>query len=416
MEELEYYTIEWYLDTRREKKNGLYPLKLRVYCSSDKKQKLYPIKGMDLSPEEYKEILATDKPKKNYRDKRATLDAVKTRANTAAKNIGEFHFEAFERLFLNSRRSVKRDVVSYYQERIEEYDKNNQIGTASNYDLSLKSLLKYHNNDELPFNVITPSWLKGYERWMTESLGRSLTTVGIYLRPLRAILNRALDNHEISAGMYPFGKKKYQIPAPRSTKKALTKKELQVLFEGMPLTEEQEKAKSFWFFSYCCNGMNMKDIANLQYKDFKNPSQFEFHRAKTAKTVKAPKPVSVFLTEYPKAIIKKYGNKKTSNETYVFNIVNHKDSAKDQHTQLQNFIRLVNQHFMNYAKSLGFTESISTYWARHSFATVAINSGASMEQAGEALGHSSMLTTQSYFKGFDTEKKKEIAKAIITFD
>jgi integrase/recombinase XerD len=83
--------------------------------------------------------------------------------------------------------------------------------------------------------------------------------------------------------------------------------------------------------------------------------------------------------------------------------------------QLSNFIRLVNQHFKNFALSLGIDENVSTYWARHSFATNAIRSGASMEFVSEALSHSSLNTTKNYFAGFESEAKKEFSKKMMEF-
>jgi site-specific recombinase XerD len=53
--------------------------------------------------------------------------------------------------------------------------------------------------------------------------------------------------------------------------------------------------------------------------------------------------------------------------------------------KVKNFTRFVNQHLKKLAKSLGITEDISTYFARHSFATIAIRSGASMEFVSETL-------------------------------
>ena len=76
---------------------------------------------------------------------------------------------------------------------------------------------------------------------------------------------------------------------------------------------------------------------------------------------------------------------------------------------------MVNQNFLKYARSLGITEKISSYWARHSFATMAIRKGASMEYVGEAVGHSNPKTTKGYFAGFEDETKKEFALKLLEF-
>ncbi|MBK8927544.1 MAG: tyrosine-type recombinase/integrase [Crocinitomicaceae bacterium] len=62
----------------------------------------------------------------------------------------------------------------------------------------------------------------------------------------------------------------------------------------------------------------------------------------------------------------------------------------------------------NLAESLGLSRDISTYWARHSFATNTIRNGAPMEFVMEALSHSNMKTTKGYFAGLKTKTKKNL--------
>src|SRR5690606_12557721 len=186
---------------------------------------------------------------------------------------------------------------------ITDFTNRGQIGTASTYDLSEKSITDFVENvqkrkySKLTLFDITPDWLKDYEYYMTENKGRTLTTVSMYLRALRAIFNRVIDEKEITKDYYPFGKRKYQVPATRNVKKALTKEQLKKLFQSKPLTPEQEKAKDFWFFSYACNGMNIKDIALLRYEDIQD-GKIEFYRAKTRITSKMNlKPVVAHLND-----------------------------------------------------------------------------------------------------------------------
>ena len=67
------------------------------------------------------------------------------------------------------------------------------------------------------------------------------------------------------------------------------------------------------------------------------------------------------------------------------------------------------------AKDAGVTESISTYWARHSYSTMAIRNGASMEYLQESLGHQDMKTTLNYFSGFEDKVKREVANKLMDF-
>jgi len=161
--------------------------------------------------------------------------------------------------------------------------------------------------------------------------------------------------------------------------------------------------------------MNFKDIANLQYKDISG-DVMTFRRAKTKNTNKNQAPVIVYLNDFTLSVIAKYGNENKSPESYIFSIIDHTSTPEKQLNQLKNFIRAVNQNFLKYAQSLEINYKISTYWARHSFATNAIRSGASLEFVSEALSHSNLKTTIGYFAGFESEKKREISKSLMNFD
>nr|WP_262923868.1 phage integrase SAM-like domain-containing protein [Spirosoma liriopis] len=79
------------------------------------------------------------------------------------------------------------------EQYIDQLSKEGRASTASSYKDSLVAIRTYHNRQSvLSFSAITPVWLKGFEQWMTGN-SRSLTTVGIYLRSLRTIYNRAME-------------------------------------------------------------------------------------------------------------------------------------------------------------------------------------------------------------------------------
>ena len=94
--------------------------------------------------------------------------------------------------------------------------------------------------------------------------GNSITTIGIYLRALRAIYNNAIVEVEVNAELYPFGKRRYQIPSGRNLKNALTLAEIDKIFSYEPATEYEGRARDLWVFSHLCNGINVKDIALLK--------------------------------------------------------------------------------------------------------------------------------------------------------
>lgn len=411
--------ISLYLDTRRSKANGKFPVKLRIFTNTPRIQKLYPTK-FALSRSEFQSIWETKRTREEYKDIKREMQSVEQKANQIAGKLSPFTFELFEKKFVRKATDA-HNVVWYYQNTIKKLHGEKCFGTASNYEVSLKSLLgfqsfkKGRDIDYLDFHEIDAKWLLKYEQYMTGEKKLSLTTVGIYLRPLRAIFNTAIAEGDIEREVYPFGKRKYQIPSPKSVKKALNMQQIRKLFYAKAHNAEQEKAKAFWFFSFACNGMNIKDIALLRYENI-DGNRLSFYRAKTRNTTKSDlKLVEAYLTKKPKAVIKKYGNKNTGPKQFVFPILSESQTDLEQFWAIKNFTKFINQHVKNLAESVGITVDISSYWARHSFATNAVRMGKSMEFVSEALSHGDVNTTKAYFAGFEDDDKKDFMEKLMNF-
>lgn len=414
--------ISPYIDMRRTNKKGEHYVKLNVYNPYTKKKKLYAT-DYSYTVDDFNYIYpVNNKPKPRWKKDRENIDVIISLACDVANNIiqrfGTFTFELFENEWYQET-AIKPDqnITTYYNAIIADLKSQNRIGTASNYECSLKSITTYHalsSKEPLNFFHVTKEWLKGYDKYMITDTGKSKTTVGIYLRPLRAIFNKAISDKYITSELYPFLKSEYTMPASENTKKALTPDQLKLLFDSIPSNPLQVKAKAFWFFSYFCNGMNLKDVLFLQNKKIKENS-FTFERAKTINTSHKTTTITVFLNDFTKGVINDYGNTDKSPDALVFPIIDTELSSELQHNQTKNFVKFVNQHFKLFAKSVDVKEEVSTYFARHTFATNAIKKGMSIEFAGEALGHSDIKTTMNYFAGFDDEVKSDFAKKLIEF-
>lgn len=400
------------------KSNGKFPVRLRVFVSNPRKQKLYPT-AFDFTEKEFESIWETNKRRKEYKGTRLKLQAIENKANEVAGKIIPFAFTQFEKkLFRKKGDGVK--IAYHYKERIADYKKQNRISTADSYNCSEKALKKFVKEGNKNYNNLTlldidKNWLLDFEHFMKNS-GRSITTVGIYLRPLRAIFNKAIEEGEIEREFYPFGKRRYQIPTSKKTKKALSKEQMKKLFLASPQNKEQEKAKDFWFLSYNCNGMNIKDIAQLKYKDIVD-DKIVFYRAKTLFTSKTSlKPITVYLNDYIIQIINTYCNSERLPGNYIFPILKGDETSEQQQVKIKNFTRYINQHLKKLCEANDLPKEISTYWARHSFATLSVQKGATMEFIQESLGHKNMATTQAYFAGFDDDTKKQFADKLMDFD
>jgi integrase/recombinase XerD len=428
------YVISIFLDKRSKKKDGVHPIKLRVFNKSIQKAKLYQT-DFNVSKKEFDSTWGTVKPREENKQLRLKLQALENNANDVAKTIIPFTFEKFERKLFSKTKEID-NVLYKYSQQIDKLMASGNIGNADTYKYSLNSFKafisgkKLKNNGrkklshtankedssaKLTFLDITKEWLENYQKFMVKDNGKSLTTVSIYLRTLRSLYNAAIRDNEAYKETYPFGKDKFILPSVSKVKKTLSKVELKTLFNAEPKTIEQCKAKDFWFLSYACNGMNIKDIALLTTKDI-NEDTVKFYRAKTINTSKSNlREVTVYLNDFSRSVFAKYADLSKGKNEYIFSIVSDNDSEITKHSKIKNFTKFINQHIKLLALGNALTPEISSYWARHSFATNAIRNGASMEFVMDALDHSNMKTTQNYFSGFEDEDKKQFMQSLMNF-
>lgn len=405
-------------DNRRPLKNGLFPVRLRVFTTSPRKQKLYPT-TFELPKGDLERI---QRNKRNGFKEKELLKKIlnlQIHAQAILDGLHTFSFENYEKALYKNKNS-RYNIISHFEDKIDSLKETNSVSTAESYEIALNSIKTYYckvkkragDVSEIPFVEITPQFLNKYETYMTSApMNRSSNTVGIYLRNLRHIFNLAIENGDVSAESYPFGKGKYTIPRKQKLKQALSRLEIKEFFHYDTANEAQEKAKKFWFFSYSCNGMNMKDIASLKFKDL-NKDSLTFYRSKIANTSKGKQiPVIVYLSDFAREVIKEYSNEDKSDFNYVFPIINDDMDAMTKKKRVNDFTNNINKRIRSFYPN----KAVTFYWARHSFATNAIQNGASMEFVSEALSHQNMSTTQSYFAGFEADTKKEFTNKMMDF-
>lgn len=396
------------LDSRRSKKDGTYPVKIRI--TYQRQQKYYGV-GLSLSKAEFEKVQG-DKPRGEFKELQIQLNVLEARAIKIIEKLPEFSFTAFEKNYLDHRNGGQ-DVYSFYERYISELKREDRTGTASSYQCSLNSLKSFYSR-KLPFEKVTPDFLRSYELWMLEE-GNSSTTVGIYLRALRTLCNLAIEEGVLSQQAYPFGKRKYQIPAGRNVKKALSLEEIQKIFDYEPVTEAEAKGRDLWLFSYLCNGINVKDIARLKYRNIQE-DKITFIRAKTERTSKKNlKPIVAILTPEVRQIIQLWGNGSNDPGNYIFDILKDGISSQRERELVQQATKNINKYIKRVATAAGIDKNVTTYTARHSFSTILKRSGAPIEFISESLGHHDLKTTESYLDSFEDDVKKQYAGFLTNF-
>lgn len=400
-------TTSIFIDKYHPKANGQCAVSLRV--TFERKKKYYPTPVL-LSVSDYEKVFGP-KPRDNFKATALRLRAYENKANEIISSMESFSWKAFEKQYL-SNRALKLTIDQAFTEYSAELRSDDRIGTAVSYECARKSLHSFHPGTK--FGDVTPEFLRRYEKSML-SMGNSVTTVGIYLRSLRTILNNAIEEGLLSKELYPFGKKKYEIPSSNNTKKSLSIKDIaQIYYYKAAPGSTAEMAKDHWLFMYLCNGINVKDMCLLKYENIKGEI-LEFERAKTARTKRKVEPIRVSLSEDAIDIIQKWGNADKAPGNYVFKVLSPGLDATRARNLIQQHTKTINSYMREIATELGITSLATTYVARHSFASILQRSGASTEFISEALGHSNVKTTQNYLAGFEDDVKKETAKALTAF-
>jgi integrase/recombinase XerD len=398
-------TASLFFDTRSKLKNTeKHPIQLTVYFAGYKKR--YGLRKY-FTKEEWEKINSPRLRDNKLKEEKAKLDYIKgEKFENALKIIDDpFTFKKFESVYFNHDKSqlVRKDVYELFDRVIRENEKIGKVGNAQFYLTAANSLKRFKS--KLNFDQITPEFLREYEPYMLKG-GKKITYISMILRNLRSVFNIAIHEGIIDDTAYPFSRsrndRKYKIKKCSNRNIALTTYELKQLRQYQPNTDAGRKAYLYWWFSFYCNGMNVKDICQLQYKHIKGDT-VEYLRAKSIDTETLVKPIHFKFSERISSIIDELGNQNVSPDTYIFKILKHGDSAQDIRRKVQNLTSVINTHMEKISKKLNYRKDITTYTARHSFATFMYRTGSSIEEISEALGHASIETTQRYLASFTDE-------------
>ena len=166
-------------------------------------------------------------------------------------------------------------------------------------------------------------------------------------------------------------------------------------------------SRDVFIFSYLCGGVNITDIANLKYNNVIN-NKLSYIRQKTKKKINTP------LSDEALQIIAKYGIA-FGDDDYIFPMLDRKihKTEVQKSDRIHKVMGTVNRHLKKVAKLACIKVNLTTYVARHSFATVLKNSGVNIALISETLGHSDIATTQIYLDSFENSQIDEAMKNLL---
>ena len=323
-------------------------------------------------------------------------------------NDSEFSFDA-----LNVRlgRSMSDTLNTAFQTKIELLFENGQIGSYQYYKATLNSIERFAGA-KIQFSSVNVDWLRKYEKHLLET-GHNYTTVGMRCRAIRCIMNVARVSGIIKENQYPFGNGKYEIPTGQGRKLALTLQQIGKIVTYTDGKENTERYRDLWFFSYLCNGVNFADLLTFKYSNIQN-GEIYFVRSKTIRTSKVKRELQAIITPEMQAIIDRWGNKDKQPNSYIFDYLKGNETPMREKTIITDIVCRCNRHMKMIGEAIGI-KGISTYTARHSYATVLKRSGANIAYISESLGHADLKTTENYLASFEREEREKNAKLLTNF-
>ena len=298
-------------------------------------------------------------------------------------------------------RSVGITIEDGFNAEIERLKSLGKINSAAKHKYALQVLDSYRPTT-MALEAIDLDYLKGLELYLRQR-GNKDNSIATRFAIFKAIYNKAVKEGKVAVKQNPFTL--FQVGGlwAKTRKRAIDKEDIQRLIdleiaEGHT-TEYRRLARDLFLFSYFTAGMNFGDMARLRYKDIVK-GRVNYSRHKTQKLL------SFQLVPNAMQIIEKYSKSDHAQEDYIFPILDRSEhkTAQQIFNRTHKVLRKVNRELKVLGEMIGLEMPLTTYVARHTYATVLKRSGVSVALISESLGHSDLSTTQIYLDSFENSQ------------
>ena len=381
--------------------NGENPLMLRI-CQNRKIK--YKSLGVSLNKEYWDFEKNTPKPKCPNREiliKLILKVQMEYQQKLLNKKADDEEYTA-DSLINEQKQEIKAQTVEeFYQHLIQNLRALGKVGNADAYLNSYNSLKNFNKGKKLTytFSYINSSFLKKYEDWL-RSKDIKETTLSFQFRTLRAAFNKAIEENAVSKEKNPFEQFKISKFNTKTKKRALTKEDIMKIIttETINPTELRLFARDIFTFSYLCGGISFVDVANLTMSNI-HKGRLLYSRQKTHGAI------DFKLCEQANEIIEKYTSYREQ-ATYLFPILNAKlhKTPMQKKNRVRKVLARINKELKVLSSELEIEDTVTTYVARHSFASVLKKSGVNIGIISQALGHQDIKTTEIYLRKFDDQQ------------
>lgn len=391
-------TVAISLDSRRSKKDGSYPVVLRLghYQRTTSIGLGFSVQPADWDDKKHKvkascRSVSSVSRLNNYFIKRKSqaleiISKLEEAGKLASLSISDL------RNYIEKQPEALSSFFAYTEKLIVQMLKARKVGNARVYQNVLGALKNYHNGKDLRFEEITYTFLKEYEAYY---LGQGFNVNGLSfnMRTLRSIYNKAILEGIVDQSQYPF--KRYKIQKEKTVKRAIDRNALQRIVQlNLEPDNPCFNAQNYFLASFMMNGMSFIDMAFLKAKDITN-DRIRYRRQKNGR------PYDLKLTDSLKELLSYYLKGKTK-EDFVFPFIRH-TQLSDQYKDIHQARKMYNKGLKELAKICDIDDHLTSYVSRHSFATHAMMKEVPLNAISSMLGHSSLATTEIYLKSLPVE-------------
>lgn len=255
--------------------------------------------------------------------------------------------------------------------------------TVDNYRTAIASFVRYAGNN-VSIGDVSKQMVEGWQLWLKEQ-GVKLNTISCYMRSLRSVISHSDIPSVVSTAFNTVFTGNI-----KTDKRSMSSCDLQKLRTlQLPKGSSLCFARDLFLFCVYALGMPFVDVAFLRKKQIVN-GYIEYERHKTRQ------PIRVKIEPQMQRIIKRYSIPESD---YVFPILQ-TGSMKEYETARNRY----NRHLRQISKIAGLRRSLTSYVARHSWASMAYSNNVDLAVISKALGHSNTKTTMVYIREIDDNR------------
>jgi integrase/recombinase XerD len=293
------------------------------------------------------------------------------------------------------------DFFSFANRIIQMYLDEGKVTTHDRAQSIINKLIAYMKGRSLTFQDITPEFIGKYEEYLRKTLSNRTNTIHQNLKFLRKLFNDAYRGGYIEHQQIPF--LKYQLKQEKTQRHYLTEKELD-LIENISLEPgtRLELHRDMFVFAAYAGGLRISDVLQLRWVNY-DGEHIHISVKKTGQQL------SIKLPNKAITIIKRYMPKKALPKEFIFPMLHsglNIDDVRAIDREISNSTAFINKNLKIISKRAGVSKSVSFHVSRHTWATLALKKGISIDKVSKLMGHAAIKETQIYAKILSQELDK----------